>query len=173
MSDPKKVVEISEQGQRTTNAAAPDPGGGEGSSTLQRAFSALRTAAPFAQRLLPLLEGNIVTAVSNILAPHPPKPAPAVNLAPVENGLSDLETRQRDLRAQVMEQSTSLERVEDQLERLREATERNALEQQELMEGLKKLGSKVNGFALIALVLLAVSVLLNVILYLHFERGLR
>lgn len=168
MSDPKKVVEISEQGQRTTNAAAPDPGVGEGASTLQRAFSALRTAAPFAQRLLPLLEGNIVTAVSNILGPPPAKPAPPVNLAPVESGLAGLETRQRDLGAQLMEQNTSLQRIEDLLGKLGEATDRNTLEQQELKEGLGKLGAKVNGFTLIALVLLAISVVFNVLIYLHF-----
>jgi hypothetical protein len=172
VSDPKKVVEISEQGQRTTNAATPDPGAGEGASTLQRAFSALRTAAPFAQRLLPLLEGNIVTAVSNILGSHPPKPAPPVNLAPVESGLADLGTQQRDFGAQLMEQSTSLQRIEDQLEKLHEATESNALELQELKEGLRKLGAKVNQFALIALILLGISVALNVLLILRFGRVL-
>ncbi len=168
MSDPKKVVEISEQGQRTTNLAAPKPAAGEGSSPLQRAFSALRTAVPFAQRLLPLLDGNIVTAVSNILAPHPPKPAPPIDLLPVENGLADLETRQRDLSAELLEQNTALKRVEDRLERLHEATSRNSIEQQELKEGLKKLGARMNVIALIALVLLAMSVLLNLVLFLHF-----
>ncbi len=172
MSDAKKVVEISEQVQRTPSAAAADPGAGEGSSTLQRAFSALRTAAPFAQRLLPLLDGNIVGAVSNILGPHPPKPAPAVNLAPVESGLADLDTRQRDLRAQLMEQHASLQRIEDELEKLREATERNTLEQRELKEGLRKLGARVNGLALIALVLVAISVVLDVLVNLHLGRVL-
>jgi hypothetical protein len=171
VSDAKKVVEISEQGQRTSNAAA-QPGPGEGASTLQRAFSALRTAAPFAQRLLPLLEGNIVTAVSNILGPHPQNAAPPVNLAPVESGLADLGTQQRDFGAQLMEQNTTLQRVEDQLRKLREATDRNTLEQQELKEGLRKLGAKVKVFALAGIVLLAISVVLNVLIYLHFGRVL-
>jgi hypothetical protein len=55
---------------------------------------------------------------------------------------------------------------------VREATDRNTLEQQELLEDLKTVGNKVNAFALIALALLALSVLLNVILYLHIRRVL-
>ena len=173
MSDAKKVVEISEQGQRTINAAGPGSGAGEGASTLQRAFSVLRTAAPFAQRLLPLLEGNIVSAVSNILGPHPPRLAPPpVNLGPVESGLADLGTQQRDFGTQLMEQNTTLQRIEDELGKLLEATERNTLEQQELKEGLRKLGSRVTGFALITIVLLGIAVVLDVVLYLHFGRVL-
>jgi hypothetical protein len=55
---------------------------------------------------------------------------------------------------------------------VREATDRNTLEQQELLEDLKTIGNKVNVFALVALALLALSVLLNVILYLHIKRVL-
>jgi chromosome segregation ATPase len=86
--------------------------------------------------------------------------------------MADLQTQHRELRDQVMEQNTSLKRVEDQLEMVREATDRNTLEQQELMEDLKVVGSKVNIFALIALGLLAVSVIINVVLYLHIVRVL-
>ena len=144
-------------------------------SGVQRAVSALRAALPFVQRILPLLDGNIGTAVSNMLAPHlhaPPPPAPPVNLAPLEDGLAQLQTEQRELREQVVEQNSSLKRVEDQLEAVREATDRNTLEQQELMEDLKGVGTKVNVFALVALGLLAVSVVINVVLYLHILRVL-
>ena len=55
---------------------------------------------------------------------------------------------------------------------VREATDRNTLEQQELLEDLKGVGNKVNVYALVALALLVVSVLLNVILYLHIQRVL-
>jgi uncharacterized protein YPO0396 len=83
-----------------------------------------------------------------------------------------LQTQHRDLRDQVVEQNASLKRVEDQLEMVREATDRNTLEQQELLEDLKAVGNKVNAFALLALGLLAASILLNVILYLHIKRVL-
>ncbi len=144
------------------------------SSSLQRAMSALRLALPFVQRILPLLDGNIATTVSNILTPHhhaAPPAAPA-DLAPIEDGLAELQVQHRDLRDQVIEQNTSLKRVEDQLDMVREATDRNTLEQQELLEDLKTVGSKINVIALIALGLLAISVLLNLVLYLHIQRVL-
>lgn len=137
-------------------------------------MAALRAALPFVQRILPLLDGNIGTAVSNILAPHhhAPPPQPPVNLAKIEDGLAELQTQHQELREQVMEQNSSLKRVEDQLEMVREATDRNTLEQQELMEDLKVVGGKVNLFAVIALGLLAISVIVNIILYLHIQRVL-
>lgn len=139
------------------------------SSSVQRAAHALRAAVPFVQRLLPLLDGNFVTAVSNVLTPQP-KPAPPVHLAPLQQGMNDLQLQQRELRDQVAEQHASLKRVEDHLERVREATDRNTLEQQELMEDLKAVGKKVNIVALAALALLLISVFLNLFLYLHIER---
>jgi Flp pilus assembly protein TadB len=88
------------------------------------------------------------------------------------DSLAELQTQQLDLRNHVAEQNTSIKRVEDQLELVREATDRNTLEQQELLEDLKGIGNKVNVYALVALALLVVSVLLNVILYLHIQRVL-
>jgi hypothetical protein len=138
----------------------------------QRAVGALRLALPFVQRILPLLDGNIATSLANFLTPQPPAPAPPVNLTHVEDRLAGLQADQRDLRDQVVEQNSSLKRVEDQLEMVREATDRNTLEQQELLEDLKAVGNKVNAFAFFALALLGISILLNVILYLHIRRVL-
>jgi hypothetical protein len=137
--------------------------------------SAVRAWLPFVQRILPLLDGNIGTAVSNILTPYPqhaPPPSPPANLEHIEDSLAELQTHHLDLRNQVAEQNTSIKKVEDQLELVREATDRNTLEQQELLEDLKGVGNKVNVYALVALALLLVSVLLNVILYLHIQRVL-
>jgi len=153
-------------GRSLTSSTAPV----QQASTLQRAVNVLRVALPFVQRLLPLLDGNIGTAVSNIL--NPPPPAPEVDLAPLEAGLAELKTQHRDLHDQVAEQNSSLKRVEDQLEMVREATDRNTLEQQELLEDLKAVGGKVNLVAIIALGLLAISILLNIALYLHIQRVL-
>ncbi len=144
-------------------------------SGIQRAVNAFRATLPFIQRILPLLDGNVGTAVSNLMAPPPHRPAPPpppVDLAPLEEGISSLQNQQHDLRAQIADQNTSLKRVEDQLEMVREATDRNTLEQQELLEDLKGVGNKVNIFAMVALLLLVVSVMVNVILYLHIKRVL-
>jgi len=154
----------------------------------QRAMNVLRIAVPLVQRILPLLDGNVGTAISNLMAPQqhrqPPSP-PAVdvnlvqNLDQIEHGLVEIQAQHRDmtvqnreLHEQMVEQSTSMKRVEHQLEMVREATDRNTLEQQELLEDFKHLGSKVNLIAIFALALLAASVVLNVFLYLHIQRVL-
>ena len=153
----------------------------------QRAMNALRMAMPFVQKLLPLLDGHVATAVSNILTQQPPAPLPApvpaatpvplaqpitVDLTPVHDGLKRIQTDHRELRSQIAEQNTSLKRVEDHLELVREATDRNTLEQQELMEDLKSVGTKVNVVTLAVLAMLLASMLLNLILYLHIQRVL-
>jgi hypothetical protein len=144
------------------------------SSAMQWAAGAIKQAMPFVQRLLPLIDGNIAAAVANLLTPHPHNPpaAPKVDLAPLENGLAEIHLQQTDLRGQLMEQNTSLKRVEDQLESVREATDRNTLEQQELIEDLKAVGNKVNIFALLLMGILVISVLLNLVLFLHIQRVL-
>jgi len=151
------------------------PAAGDEPSGLQRAVSAFRSALPFVQRLLPLLDGNIASTVSNLLAPrpHPQTPPQAkLDLAPIEDGLADLRTQHEGLRNQVIEQNNSLKRVEDQLEMVREATDRNTLEQQELLETLKSLGNKVKVVVIIALVLVVAGFLMTLALFMHIRRVL-
>jgi hypothetical protein len=162
-------------------APAPPPGralpaktGGEEPSGVQRAMSAFRTVMPIVQRLLPLLEGNVLTAISNVLTPRPqaPPPGPKVDLAPLESSLTELQTQQRGLREQVIEQNAALKRVEDQLEMVREATDRNTLEQQELLEDLKLFSGKVKVVAAIGIGVLVIGFVLNLLLFLHIQRVL-
>ncbi len=171
--DSENFKAVPPPGRALTSSSA-DSSGGQQPSGVDRAMSLLRMALPLVQKMLPLLEGNIGAAVSNALAPHPqPAPThPPVNLEPLESSLTELQSQHRDLTNQVIEQNTSLKRVEDQLEMVREATDRNTLEQQELLEDLKMVGNKINMVAVVALVLLAGSILLNVILYLHIQRVL-
>jgi hypothetical protein len=126
------------------------------------------------QRVLPLLDGNVGSAVSNLMAPRPQTgpPQPPVNLVPIESGLARLQVQHRELRDQVGEQSASLKKVEDQLQQVREATDRNTLEQQELLQDLKSVGTKVNVFAYVGLALLGLSVVLNVLLFFQLRRFL-
>jgi hypothetical protein len=144
-------------------------------SGLGRALNAIRAALPVAQRLLPLLDGNVVAAVLNLLSPHhhpTPPPAPKVDLAPVENSLAQLQTEHQNLRDQVIEQNASLKRVEDQLGMVREATDRNTLEQQELLEDLKRFSNTVKVVAALAVGLLVISLLVNLILFFHIQHVL-
>jgi hypothetical protein len=107
--------------------------------------------------------------MSPLPSPRPASPPPAVDLAPLEEGIASLQTQHRELRTQIVEQNVSLRRVEDQLEMVREATDRNTLEQQELLDDLKSVGNRVNIFAMAALLLLVISVMVNIILYLHIK----
>lgn len=170
-SEPGPAAAAPAPGHALAGPAAPAPAEehADHSSSVQRVANALRGVVPFVQRLLPLLDGNFVTAASNILAPQP-KPAPPVNLAPIHEGMNELQIQQRQLQELVADQHASLKQVEDRLELVREATDRNTLEQQELMEDLKAVGHKVNVVAFAALALLAVSVALNLFLYLRIER---
>ena len=146
----------------------------EESSSVQRAINLFRAALPIVQRLLPLLDGNIATAVAGLVVPRPhpqpAPPAPKVDIVPLEEGLAELQTQHRSLREQVIEQNTSLKRVEDQLEMVREATDRNTLEQQELLEDLKSFSYKVRIVAAIVLGLLAISIVINLFLFAHLQR---
>jgi hypothetical protein len=144
----------------------------EPATGVQRAVNVLRSALPFVQRFLPLLDGNAATTVTRILGHKPPPQQPPVDLVPIEEGLADLQLRHSQLREQVMEQNTSLKRVEDQLEMVREATDRNTLEQQELLEDLRSFGAKVKIGALVLLGFVVVAFVLNLILYLHIQRFL-
>ncbi len=149
-------------------AAAPPEDPNAPKSGLQKIIQSVRTALPYVQKLLPLLEGNFANAVSTLMVPvnqqpqHPvPPPQVHVNLETVERGLADLQTAQRELKTQVQEQTGSLKRVEDHLERVREATDRNTLEQQELVEDLRAVGNRISNLAVIGLILLLILLGLN------------
>ncbi|MFP5209601.1 MAG: hypothetical protein ACLGRW_09960 [Acidobacteriota bacterium] len=140
---------------------------------MKRAVGALRMAVPFVQRLLPLLDGKIGTAVSNLLIP-PPQPAPPpVNLAPIGDGLTDLQTQHKELRDQVAEQNASLKRMAEQLEALREAANLSSAAQQELRDDLEATTKRFGVVAIAALALLAITVVLNVFLFLRVDHVLR
>jgi len=146
-------------------------------SGLQRAINAIRSTLPLVTKLLPLLDGNFVTAISALVAPqpshHPPQPPVQVDLEPVERGLAEVRNSHRELRNQVQEQGTSLKRVEDQLERVREATDRNTLEQQEMVEDLRAVGSRISMLAIIGMILLLASLGLNVWFLIQLQHILR
>ncbi len=154
--------------------ATPNHADVDHSPAMQWALGAFKQFMPFVQRLLPLIDGSIATAMTDHLAPRPhtPPPSAQVDLTPLENGLTELHMQQIDLRGQLVEQNSSLKRVEDQLDMVREATDRNTLEQQELIEDLKAVSNKVNLFALLLIGLLIISVLLNLVLFLHIQRVL-
>jgi hypothetical protein len=169
---PRKIEEV-QPGARAfaaPSAAAPE----SDVSVLLRAVQGVRAAWPYLQRLLPLLDGNVLTAVSNLLAHKPaapsgPPPKP-VDLGPMEGGITELKTQQRELRSIVLDQDSLIKRLVEQLDQVREATDRNTSEQQDLIDELKAAGRKLNVVAFLAFALLAASIALNVVLYLQIHR---
>lgn len=137
-------------------------------SVFQRSMGALRMALPVMQKMLPLLEGNVATAVSNMLAPSPQ--GQMLDLTPLESALDKMHGELRELRTGVTEQGTLLKRVGDQVDLVKEAADRITLGQQEMVEDLHSLRKRVSVFAWVGLVLLVVSVVLNVVLLLRVQR---
>lgn len=175
MGSARRPMSSPAQGNRIPpGRSLPGSTNGDEPSGAQRAMNLFRTVMPIVQRLLPLLEGNVLTAISNVMGPRPqaPPPAPKVDLVPLESSLAELQTEHRGLREQVTEQNASLKRMEDQLEMVREATDRNTLEQQELLEDLKAFSGKVKVVAVIGIGVLVIGVVLNLILFLHIQRVL-
>ena len=148
-------------------------------SGFHRALGAIRSTLPLVQKLLPLIDGNFATAVGALMAPHSHPTPPSqpqvvqVDLEPMERGLAEVRNSHRELRGQVQEQVTTLKRVEDHLERVREATDRNTLEQQELAQDLRSVGGRLTTFAIVGLLLLAGSIGLNIYLILQLQHILR
>jgi hypothetical protein len=154
------------------------------SSNIQKAISAFKVAMPFVQKLLPLLDLHAPAApkpqsAPSALVPNPAQtramvqePVQSAHLVPIKESLNQLQLEQHELRDQITDQHASLKRVEDRLDMVRQATDRNTLEQQELMEDLKSVGIRVNIVTIVVLALLIISLLLNLILYLHIQRVL-
>jgi hypothetical protein len=142
------------------------------SAGLKRVVAGLRAVLPFVKHILPLFEGNIGSSVTSLVAPAPQAPPavmlpPPEDLAPIQNSLVTLRTQHRELRARVVAQNATLNRCDDRLKLVREATERNTLEQKELIAGLKGASNKINIVAVVALGLVAATVVINIVLYLH------
>jgi len=136
-------------------------------SGMQRVMRAARHTLPLVQKLLPLLDGNIAMTVGALIAGH--SAAPPVDLQPVERGLAQVQLSHIELTERVSEQGSTLKRVGDQLEQVREATDRNTLEQQELSEHLRSVGKRVVIFAVIGLLLLTLSLGINVYLLVQMQ----
>lgn len=141
---------------------------GQEHSGFQRTVSAIRTVLPAVQKLLPLLDGNVASAVANLLVPRPP--APSVDMAAVEQGLARLRSEQVELHSVVEQQTAALKRLDSQLSTVKETSERTVREQQELSTDIEKLRTQVTVFSWIGLFLLGVSIALNVLLLVLIEK---
>ena len=80
---------------------------------------------PLVQKILPLFEAASSAAETKIAT----APLASLDLVPIAGSLVELKTQHSNLREEVVEQNATLKRTEDKLQMVREATERNTLEQ--------------------------------------------
>jgi hypothetical protein len=144
----------------------------EPSAALQRTATAIRTMVPLLQKLLPLLDGNVASAVANLLLSRPAG-APAVDLEPLETALMRVRGDLALMQDKSIQQETALKRIDDQLGTVKEALERAALEQKETAEELSQTRRSVRIFAALGAVLLVISIGLNATLFLYVRGILR
>lgn len=127
----------------------------------ERVLSVAKTVLPIVGKMLPLLEGNLVGAASNFIAN---RPMHEVNLKPLEESISRLESDHRALAFHSGEQKRALQRLEDDFAAVQEAVQKNAADQAELVEHVLKLAKRTSSFMRLVTILLVVSILFTAFL---------
>lgn len=150
---------------------APAPAKSGKTTAMQKAVGLVRAVAPLAQKVLPLLEGNVAMAVTNLLASRPA--SPPVDLEPLENAMTRMRKDHIDLRLSVSDQNAAIKRVADQVESAKDAVERAGAETKALDRDVQQLRSRVNVFAWIGLILLLLSVVMNIVLFAQMRQLIR
>jgi hypothetical protein len=115
---------------------------------------------PYVARLLPLLDLN---------GGHTQTTSLTISTE-LKKDVTDLQTTQRDLRVAMQDQTLQLKRFEEQLVRVREASEKSSFESSELVEDIKSMHALVRNMAISLGVLLLA--LIGMVAYLvgHLKR---
>jgi hypothetical protein len=130
-------------------------------SKFERAISVAKAVLPIVGKMLPLLEGNVVSAASNLLAN---RPMHEVDLKPLEESISRLQSEHRALAFHSGEQKRALQRLEDEFAVVQEVVQKNAADQAELIEHVAKLAKRTSSFMRLVTILLVVSILFTALL---------
>ena len=137
---------------------------------LERAIGVARTVLPIVGNLLPLLEGNVVSAASNLLANRQVK---EIDLKPLEEAIARLQSDQRALAFHTTEQKSAVRRLEDEFVTLQETVQKHAAEQAELAEQVVKLARRFSGFMRLITILLIALILFTTLLVFRIAYILR
>ncbi len=124
-------------------------------------MSVARTVLPIVGRMLPLLEGNVVSAASNLFAN---RPMHEVDLKPLGDSISRLQSDHRALAFHSGEQKHAIQRLEDDFAAVQEAVQKIAADQAELIEHVAKLAKRTSSFMRLVTILLIVSILFTILL---------
>lgn len=131
----------------------PDPARGMDDNPMLKALLQFRMMAPYMSRLMD--SGSQDPGLASIATE-------------LKQSVGDLQLAQRDLRMTVQEQLVQMKRVEEEMHRTREATERNASEASELVYDMKAMHSLLKkaaagvGVVLVSLIGLAVYLVVEI-----------
>jgi hypothetical protein len=130
-------------------------------SKLERAMSVAKTVLPLVGKMLPLLEGNVVGAASNLFAN---RQMHEVDLKPLEESISRLQSDHRALAFHSNEQKRAIQRLEDDFAALQGSVQKHAADQAELIEHVAKLAKRTSSFMRLVTILLVVFILFTALL---------
>jgi hypothetical protein len=130
-------------------------------SKLERAMSVAKTVLPLVGKMLPLLEGNVVSAASNLFAN---RQMHEVDLKPLEESISRLQSDHRALAFHSNEQKRAIQRLEDDFAALQGSVQKHAADQAELIEHVAKLAKRTSSFMRLVTILLVVFILFTALL---------
>jgi hypothetical protein len=134
-----------------------------------RIIGAARVVLPVVQKMLPLLEGNVVSTAANLLTPSP-RP---VDLEPVKGAIGKLQAEHRTLRGQVADQRASLNSIESELSTIRDGLDRNTSEIRELAEAQLNLQRRLTRLAWMLFILLTLSIAFTALISIRLAYILR
>jgi hypothetical protein len=113
----------------------------------------LRVLLPYLARIVPLLDRGLLKGSSEITE--------------LSKGITEMRDGSRDLEVQARNQALQLERIEQQMARLRVVQENNMEESRRLFSEIRSLRSWLFAMAILLVVLLLVSVGLLIFLVVH------
>ena len=122
--------------------------------SIWRSLLQLRLLLPYIGKLLPMLDTNLSTALTPAVAPRLDLTEVNRSVADVTRGFQDLQAGHREIKSYVQDHTIQLKRIDDQLIRLRESTERNTMEHQELVEDLRSASKLVRTLSTVMIVLM-------------------
>jgi hypothetical protein len=123
-----------------------------------KALMQLKAILPYLSRLLPLVDARFLPLLDLVGAGH--KQSAGASKETREN-IASLQAGQNDLRTTVQEQSLEIKRLEEQIQRLQEASERGVRERAQLSEEIRSAQKVVRwlgaGLAILLLVVLVIA----------------
>jgi cytochrome c-type biogenesis protein CcmH/NrfG len=136
----------------------------------QRAIGIAKTMLPIVGNLLPLLEGNVVGAASNLIAN---RGGNDIDLKPLHEAIASLQSDQRALTFHSGEQKRALRRIEEEFIALQESVQKHAADQAELAEQVVKLARRTSTFMRLVTILLVLSILVTTALVIRIAYIIR